>query len=611
MSISSIRQPKEMPHMPFFPRSLIVAVLLLAASAILPSSASAFIENLARDFKPVSGVVIMPVKGEFLIDLDAKSKVAIGDLFTVMQPGEKVVHPVTKEVVGSIDEVKALLQVTRVKSGYSYAKAVGDAPEIVAKDKILRYENIPAVFWDYTNDGEAIYAQVKQALPNLEWQEYAATQEAKPQTPAATAGFQGLTFVLKPGTLEVRDPAFTVLRAYAVGGAAAPAAATIAPAAGIPVAAAPSVSAPAMMPAPTGSAIIAAPAPTGSSVVGDFSPAIVRRNLAEAERGVWVSPAVKEALVGIEVGELDGDGKLETALLYAHRIEITRFADGAYETVAQVDLGQGRKALAIDGADLNGDGRLELYITAAFDDRLSSMIVSAGVDGYQVRKTNINYYFRNVDLPGEGVVLLAQGMGDEHQDFAGPIFRVQGNGSDISQGARVEVPNPIRLYSFAPLSTSGSGDSIAYLSHLDNLQIFSAGGEKLWEGSERMGGSEEFITRVDPTKRPQDGDNTRDAYMQARLGRGDAGEILIPVNEGDWFRARGKTFRKSKLTAMVWNGQELLEAWHTREQNGYMADFRLADIDNDGQKEVVMAINGASTGLLGARRSSLYVFEMQ
>lgn len=599
--------------MPFFPRSLIVAVLLLAASAIMPQSASAFMENLARDFKPVSGVVIMPVKGEFLIDLDAKSNVAIGDLFTVMQPGEKVVHPVTKEVVGTIDEVKAILQVTRIKSGYSYAKPVGEAPEIAAKDALRRFENLPAVFWDYTGEGEAVYAQVKQALPTLEWQEYAATQETKPQTPAAAAGFQGLTFVLKPGSLEVRDPAFTVLRAYAVGTAHPAATATVAPAAaGIPVAAAPVGSAPALMPAPTGGGIVAAPAPTGSGIVGDFSPAIVRRNLAEAERGVWVSPAVKEALVGVEVGELDGDGKLETALLYAHRIEITRFADGAYETVAQVDLGKGRKALAIDGADLNGDGKLELYITAAFDDRLSSMIVSAGADGYQVRKNNIDYYFRNVDLPGEGRVLLAQGMGDEHQDFAGPIFRVQGNGSDIQQGAKVEVPDPIRLYSFAPLTASGSGgDSIAYLSHLDNLQIYSTSGEKLWEGSERMGGSEEFITRVDPSKRPQDGDNTRDAYLQARLGRGDAGEVLIPANEGDWFRARGKTFRKSKLTAMVWNGQELLEAWHTREQNGYMADFRLADIDNDGQKEVVMAINGAGTGLLGGRRSSLYVFEMQ
>lgn len=592
--------------MPFFPRSLFVAVLLLAASAILPPSASAFMENLARDFKPVSGVVIMPAKGEFLIDLDANSNVAIGDLFTVMQPGEKVVHPVTKEVVGTIDEVKAILQVTRVKSGYSYAKPVGTAPEIVAKDKILRYENIPAIFWDYTDDGEAVYARVKQALPTLEWQGYAATQENKPQTPAAVTGFQGLTFVLKPGKLEVRDPAFNVLRAYAVGGAAAPAAA------GVPVAAAPVVSAPAMMPAPSGPAIVAAPAPTGAGVVGTFSPAIVRQNLAEAERGVWVSPAVKESLVGVEVGELDGDGKLETALLYAHRIDITRFADGASETVAQVDLGAGRKALAIDGADLDGDGKQELYVTAAFDKSLSSMIISLGADGYQVRKTNIRYYFRNVELPGEGTVLLGQEMGDAHNDFAGPIFRVQGNGSDIQQGAKVEVPNPIRLYSFAPITTTGSGgESIAYLSHLDNLQIYSAAGEKLWEGSDRMGGSEEFITRIDPSKAPQDGDNTREAYLQARLGRGDAGEILIPVNEGDWFRARGKTFRKSKLTAMVWNGQELLEAWHTREQNGYMADFRLADIDNDGQKEVVMAINGASTGLLGARRSSLYVFEMQ
>ena len=41
---------------------------------------------------------------------------------------------------------------------------------------------------------------------------------------------------------------------------------------------------------------------------------------------------------------------------------------------------------------------MELYITAAFDKSLSSMIVSLGTDGYKVRKTNIDYYFRNVDL---------------------------------------------------------------------------------------------------------------------------------------------------------------------------------------------------------------------
>jgi hypothetical protein len=591
-------------------RHLLTAAAVLVMSAVLPLSSLAYVDDVARDFKSLSGIVIMPIQGEFLIDLDASRGVAIGDLFAVVQPGEKVVHPVTKEVIGSLDEVKGLLQVTRVKSGYSYARPLGTAAGIVAKDTIRRYENMSAVFWDYTDDGEAVFAKLKQALPTLEWQEYAASQTAKPETPSAADGSGALTFILKNGSLEVRDPGFNVLRSYAIG-AAQPMTAPYAAAPTTPVNAyAPPV--PAMMPAPAGPGIVAAPAPTASAVVGNFSPAIIRQNLEQAQSGVWVSPAAKESLVGVEVGDLDGDGKQEAALLYAHRIEVVRLVDGAYEVVANVDFGFARKGLAVDGADLDGDGTMELYVTAAFDDKLASMIVSNGNDGYQVRKENINLYFRNVDLPGEGKVLLAQEMGDLYKDFSGPIFRVQVVNDEIQQGARVEVPNPVRLYSFLPLAASGyGGESIAYISYQDNLQIFSPDGEKLWESSDRFGGSEEFIARIDPAKRPQDGDNTRSAYLQARLGRGDAGEILIPVNEGDWFRARGKTFRKSKLVAMVWNGQELLEAWHTREQQGYMADFRLADVDNDGQKEIVMAIDGATTGLMGGRRSSLYVFELQ
>lgn len=600
-------------------RRLFFAAILLAATTLLPLTASAFVDELTRDFQPLSGMVIMPVKDEFLIDLDASRGVTIGDMFAVVQSGEKIVHPETKEVIGTLDEVKGLLQVTRVKSGYSYARPLGAATGIVAGDALRRYENIPAVFWDYTGDGETIFAQTKQALPALEWREYAASQANKPTTPAAVAGSTALIFVLKTGVLEARDPAFNVLHSYPIGAnaplpAVAPATAPTAPApvvTGSPVAAV-VPTAPRSTSAPSGPAIVAAPAQAGGAVVGDFSPAIVRQNLAEAERGVWVSPAVKESLVGVEVGELDGDGKLETALLYAHRIEIVRLAGGAYESVARVDLGSARKALAIDGADLDGNGVMELYVTAAFDKSLASMMVNAGDDGYKVRKTNINYYFRKVDLPGEGPVLLAQRMGDNDQDFAGPIFRVRWSGDEIQRGDEIEVPKSVRLYSFIPLpAQADGGESVAYISHLDKLQIYSSIGEKLWESSDRFGGSEEFITRVDPGKAPQDGDNTRDAYLQARLGRGDAGEVLIPVNEGDWFRARSKTFRKSKLTAMVWNGQELLEAWHTREQNGYLADFRLTDVDNDGQKEVVMAINGTSSGLMGSRRSSLYVFELQ
>ena len=108
-------------------RRLFIAVVLLAATTMLPLTASALYDELVRDFKPVSGIVIMPIKNEFLIDLDASRGITVGDVFAVVQPGEPIIHPETKQVIGSLDEVKGFLQVTRVKSGYSYAHPLGNS----------------------------------------------------------------------------------------------------------------------------------------------------------------------------------------------------------------------------------------------------------------------------------------------------------------------------------------------------------------------------------------------------------------------------------------------------------------------------------------------------
>ena len=106
----------------------LLALFLLVCTSV--ASAAELLDQVRKDFKPLSGYVIMPVQGEFLIDQDGAKGVAVGDLFSVVKPGEKIVHPVTKEVLGSLDEVKALLQVTRVKSGYAYAKPLGDSKGI-------------------------------------------------------------------------------------------------------------------------------------------------------------------------------------------------------------------------------------------------------------------------------------------------------------------------------------------------------------------------------------------------------------------------------------------------------------------------------------------------
>lgn len=239
---------------------------LLAVLLLLPPAGAALadvLEEVVRDLQPVSGYVIMPVGEEFLIDLDAGRQVAPGDLFSVVVAGERIVHPVTKEVLGRLDEVKGRLQVTRVKSGYSYARPLGGAGKIERGAAIRRFEHIPAVFWDYTGAGDDFFAKLKAALPALEWRDYAVAQVEKPPLAQAPAGEgDGLYFVLTRQGLEVRGPRFGLLHAYG-------APAGLARVAGAPAAATPPVPAP-TPPVGGGAVTWQGPAP-GEAGAGGFA----------------------------------------------------------------------------------------------------------------------------------------------------------------------------------------------------------------------------------------------------------------------------------------------------------------------------------------------------
>ncbi len=200
-------------------RAVIFACLLLVAT--VPSSRAAVPEEIARDFAPLSGYVVKPADGEFLIDRGPADGVAVGDLFSVVRPGEPIVHPVTGKVLGSLDRVKGFLQVTRVRPGYSHARPLEVRETIVSGDVIRRYDLIPAAFLDTTGRGKPIYDRLRIALPGLEWRFVAAHADGKASLPKGTM----LAFVLESGRLEVRGPD-QILRSYEIaegkGGGALP-----------------------------------------------------------------------------------------------------------------------------------------------------------------------------------------------------------------------------------------------------------------------------------------------------------------------------------------------------------------------------------------------------
>ncbi len=200
----------------FLARTLLLLSFLMPITCLpVRAEPAAVLDQIAKDFRPLSGYVVKQMGDEVLIDLDQSHGISAGDIFSVSAAGQEVIHPLTEEPIGILEETKAILQVTRLRQGYSYARLLEKTTDIKAGDSIRRFENLPAILWDYTGEGRIFSSQLQATLPGLDWQPYERAQRSKPEklSPPSEQS-RTLIFILTERRLEVRGPDFLVLHKY-------------------------------------------------------------------------------------------------------------------------------------------------------------------------------------------------------------------------------------------------------------------------------------------------------------------------------------------------------------------------------------------------------------
>lgn len=181
----------------------VVFMLLLAVPQTVLAADSGYWQQMQQELRPLEAYVVMPAGQEFLLDVDADQGVVTGDLFALQQKGKAVVHPKTEEVLGHLHHVKAVLRITKVKQGYSYARPLRGAKQLKQGQLVKRYQGLSAVFKDQTGQGEGVSARLHDHLEHLEWQD-AKSQQAD------------LFFVLSSDGLKLRDSQGRLIRQYAL-----------------------------------------------------------------------------------------------------------------------------------------------------------------------------------------------------------------------------------------------------------------------------------------------------------------------------------------------------------------------------------------------------------
>jgi hypothetical protein len=212
---------------------------------------------------------------------------------------------------------------------------------------------------------------------------------------------------------------------------------------------------------------------------------------------------------------------------------------------------------------------------------------------------------RVIDTPA-GPILLGQTRGMD-KPFSNPIHEIIWEEGKYKEGKKMKIPVGLSVYGLTidNLGTGGN-DKIIALDDYDYLFIYeqtdkslmslkSLGGspERIYKSDDNYGGSNTAIINDDLSP----DDENRVTFINSRILTLDTGkdgkkEIIIVKNVSSVGRVlkNVKLFTSSEIYDLEWDGLGLVENWRTRKISGYVADYQLKDIDNDGQKEIVLAL---------------------
>lgn len=388
---------------------------------------------------------------------------------------------------------------------------------------------------------------------------------------------------------------------------------------------------PAAGPASAGSAAVAVPRPVAPAsqpvtpTVQTSQTAPAKQVAAAPEPEILKSKNFKTAIRGLSIGDVTGDGKTEIVFTGDNTVFVYRLQDGQFTRVMEIKGLRYNRYLSIDVADINGNGMAEIFVTSIdHKARLNSFVLEWNGARFNRIVDQAPWYFRVVRGEKGSDILAGQkqglsGIGNEYaldpaeNLFFDQIDELQWNGRTYKSVRTLDLPGWVNLFgfTFGNAMNKGETDLVAF-SNRDKLQVLNSSHEVEWESSKHYGGSLRYLEYPDPT----DPKHMERYYLPQRVLVSDMdndgkNEIIVVKNKdsaGRYF-SRFRSFSNGRIECLAWTGLAFKPKWQTDDIAGYISDYAVADLNNDGHKEVIFAV-GAKAGLNGVfsgRKSSYLV----
>jgi hypothetical protein len=356
---------------------------------------------------------------------------------------------------------------------------------------------------------------------------------------------------------------------------------------------------------------------------------IRQQALVTPQAGPWKSQELPQAALSMDVGDLLGDGSKELVTMSRKKILVHRYEAEGLQELAKYRGAKGERFVWASVADINQNGRDEIFVTSqqklsVSERKLSSFVLEWDGKQFSVLAKDIDYYLRVERIPNKPARLLGQKSAKDGS-FSPEIHHLVWKNNGLAPASFVSAPKSVDLFNASRGDITGHGKTETIMINSKGyLFLLDSNGQAVWKSYDSFGSSGNYIeTELGRDNFPQPVDNegyrfapteiqdsnikrlyVSSPILLADLNRDFQLEVVVTHNLPSLAQIGGsRDYSKSEILSLSWGGNGMLQNWKTGEIKGMISSLLITDLNGDGKQDLIVCVN-KSPGITGFWRDA-------
>jgi hypothetical protein len=319
-----------------------------------------------------------------------------------------------------------------------------------------------------------------------------------------------------------------------------------------------------------------------------FAPVREEKTVDATEKSV--SPNLPFEARQFALADLDGTGALQYVFSDGSKLHVYRRGPSEWrkEWSEPGSFAAGEvQHINLDVADINGNGRPEIFVTAMRNEKVVSSVLEFQ-DGAYRRIAEVPGFLRVITYPGKGNILIGQGY-DPASFFTGKPGQYVWSDGKYVPGPEISLPKGVDLYGFVVADMGEARPLVTAFNDKEQLVVYSSD-NAIWKSEEKYPAIgitvSKPLTGIDAVvlkgaaesgdKRELTGIQREKARIKGRLLALDLNgdgrdEIILPKNSGFVFGGS----KESEVVSFSWTGARLDQRLKIKDVPGRVLDFQI------------------------------------